>query len=366
MTTKTLARDLPLDAPLVREEQRARGEDAAMIRLASGLARELGDYRPWVYWADTLASALIGWGALAALMLLPALPLWASAGLFVLSVLGLYRLGSFIHEISHMKDSSVQGYRTGWNLIAGVPLLIPSFMYEGVHNLHHMKNRYGTARDPEYMALARKPKLSVPLFVLVAALGPLGLLIRWAVLAPLSVLMPGLRAFVAARFSALSINPEFRREPVSGEARARWLRLEVATSLFAMAVLVGVVSGVVPLRAFLIWLAVLSVSMVINQIRTLAAHLWENDGTPMSITAQYLDSVNVPPPALLPAIWAPVGLRYHALHHLLPALPYHALGEAHRRLIAEVPAASAYHGGNHSSMMGVVARLWKTAGTHAG
>ncbi len=44
----------------------------------------------------------------------------------------------------------------------------------------------------------------------------------------------------------------------------------------------------------------------------------ENDGEVMSVTEQYLDSVNVPPPGLLPALWAPVGLRYHALHHLLP------------------------------------------------
>ena len=172
-----------------------------------------------------------------------------------------------------------------------------------------------------------------------------------------------MRDFVRARFSALSINPDFRRDPPAGPAAKRWNVMEVATSLFVIAVLATVATGLIPLRAFGIWLAVLSASMVINQIRTLAAHLWENDGKVMSITDQYLDSVNVPPPALLPELWAPVGLRYHALHHLLPSVPYHALPEAHRRLVAELPRDSSYHGGNHSTLAGVIARLWASAGT---
>ena len=172
-----------------------------------------------------------------------------------------------------------------------------------------------------------------------------------------------MRDFVRARFSALSINPDFRRDPPAGPHRTRWNIMEAAVSLFVLAVLAGVATGLIPPRAFGIWLAVLSASMTINQVRTLAAHLWENDGKVMTITGQYLDSVNVPPPALLPELWAPVGLRYHALHHLLPGLPYHALPEAHRRLAAELPPGNAYHGGNHRNLAGVIARLWASAGT---
>jgi fatty acid desaturase len=102
---------------------------------------------------------------------------------------------------------------------------------------------------------------------------------------------------------------------------------------------------------------VVSATAVFNQIRTLVAHLWQNDGEPMTVTAQYLDSVNVPPPELLSPLWAPVGLRYHALHHLLPSLPYHSLGEAHRRLSAHLGVNSTYQGANYPGLLPLVGRI---------
>jgi fatty acid desaturase len=330
-------------------------EDVAMIRTAAELTRDLNAPKPAIYWSDFLASALIGYSALGIAVFAPSLVIALLAGL--ISILALYRAGSFIHELTHIKHMLVPGFRLGWNAIVGIPLLVPSFMYEGVHNLHHARTRYGTADDPEYLPLALMKPYTLPLFVIVSALAPVALLFRYAVLAPLSVVIPSLRVMVVERYSGLAINPGFRRRAPEGELKRWWIGLEIAASLWAIALLAGVISGTISLRGFAIFMGIASGVAVLNQVRTLVAHLWENDGGVLNTTNQYLDSVNVPPPGWLPVLWAPVGLRYHAIHHLLPGLPYHALGEAHRRLTAALPAGSTYERANYAGLSVLVARL---------
>lgn len=357
---QTCQRASDKDATQDRPAGKARiADDMDMLRAASELTRDIARARPGIYWPDMIVSALVGYAALAGAIV--ASQTWLALACALVSVLTLYRALLFIHEITHLHRTALPGFRTAWNWLVGVPMLTPSFMYEGVHTLHHARTRYGTIDDPEYMPLALMKPWSLPAFVLIALFAPVALLVRFAVLVPLGAIVPPIRKFVWERFSSLSINPSFRRRPAEGDMKRRFFWQELGASIWALVLLSSLAwLGWKPL---LVALGVASAVAVLNQLRTLVAHLWENDGEAMTVTAQYLDSVNIPPPSPFAALWAPVGLRYHALHHLMPSMPYHALGEAHRRICNHVESGSTYHGANHKGMASLVMRIMRsTAG----
>lgn len=337
--------------PLRRRVHAQIPDDKAMLRAAAELTRDINTARPEIYWPDMLLSAAVGYGSLAGAILADSLALALACAL--VSVFALYRALLFIHEISHLHRNALPGFRSVWNLLVGIPMLTPSLMYESVHTLHHARTKYGTVEDPEYMPLALMKPWSLPAFVLIAALAPLALVIRWGLLAPLGLVIPPLRRLAWERLSSLSINPEFRRKPPSDKERGWFLFQQVGASLWATVVIsTPFWLGWKPL---LVATGVAAAVAVFNQLRTLVAHLWENDGEAMTVTAQYLDSVNVP--RFIAGIWAPVGLRYHALHHLVPSMPYHSLHEAHKRISTHLGATSTFAEASHDGMWPLVGRI---------
>ena len=338
----------PLSTETVIAEQ-------SLARQANDLARHLTRPDPRIYWLDLAATAAVTWMSLL-IAVTSASPGWAlTAG--AVCVLALYRGISFIHELTHLRRDDVPGFHFAWNVLIGVPFLTPSLLYEGVHILHHAKDRYGTARDPEYHPLARRQPHELAVFLGIALLAPVAVVLRFAILAPLGFLIPAVRRFTVAKASGMVINTGFSREDFDRARSAPWLAQEVAAWLWSWTLIGLAIAGVAPLRALVIAAVIFGLMTFLNQLRTAVAHYWENDGAQMAPLDQFRDSVNVPPPALLPVLWAPVGLRYHALHHLMPRLPYHNLATAHRRLVEALPADHVYREVEQRELVPAIAHL---------
>ncbi|HTO73307.1 MAG TPA: fatty acid desaturase, partial [Gemmatimonadales bacterium] len=234
-----------LESPVEAVETPQAG--AQMVRQAYKLVVDLMKPKPWVYWTDLLLSAAIGWGT----MIVGANAHgWLAVGCFVVSALALYRASLFIHELTHLKAGAVPNFEAGWNVVIGIPLLLPSFFYVGVHHLHHARSRYGTPEDPEYLPLAHRSPLNLVVFLIAAALLPVGLIARFILLAPLSLLHPKLRELTVTRASALAINPAFKRRIPTGQDLVNFNRQEIAATLWAFTLLGLLVTHVIPWGGF--------------------------------------------------------------------------------------------------------------------
>ncbi|MFY8208242.1 MAG: fatty acid desaturase, partial [Caulobacter sp.] len=247
--------------------------EISLIRQAMSLTQDLMTPNAAIYWADLAISAAAMWGGFLIAATTTNLPLGVAAGL--LSMLALYRALSFIHELTHIRDDEAPGFRVGWNVLVGVPLMTPSLMYEGVHNIHHIKDRFGTKLDPEYLPLSRFTPLKLAGFLFVALLAPLGVVLRSALLIPLSFMVPPLRRYLKTKLSALIINPDFVREDLNRWRKA-WVVQDIACWLWSWAVIAGLVAGFIPLRSAATGLAIFSLATFLNQARTLVAHHWDN------------------------------------------------------------------------------------------
>lgn len=322
------------------------------------MRREVSDLfepDPKVYWLDFLTHGALGWTAF---VFAAGHAGWTTAILIPLAAVALYRAVVFTHELVHVGRGRLPGFRFAWDALCGVPLLAPSFLYDGVHQEHHFRHHYGTPEDGEYLPFGHPPRRAIPLYIASHVLIPAAAVVRFGLIAPLSWLWPAIRKRVLQRMSSLSIDPRYVRT-LPDVVPAAWRVQEAACTAFVWAVAAGLWTGWLPGRVAWVWYVVLTSILVLNGIRTLAAHRYANHEGTMTREEQLLDSVNIAGSSPLTPLLAPVGLRYHALHHLFPTMPYHRLGAAHRRLMRVLPPDAPYRSTVERGFAPVLADLWR-------
>jgi fatty acid desaturase len=338
--------------------------------------RIVGDFfrpNPWIYWTDFLASwvaAMLAFSLVQHPDRITANAAWhwpLTVLLFVISSLLMYRSSLFIHELVHIRADEFTAFRFVWNLLCGIPFLIPSFIYY-THIDHHRRKHYGTHEDGEYIPLSNLPTWQIWFYLSQCLVIPIAAIFRWGVLTPLTWLSPRLRDWVHQHASSMIMDPKYIRPLPTPKVR-RMMRLQEVGCFLVVWFIVARMflhTGLIfdrPLSPmFLVQAYLTGVFIVtINALRTLGAHRWTSPGGEMNFVQQMLDSVNYPYNPIMSGLWAPVGLRFHALHHIFPTMPYHALAEAHRRLMRELPADSPYRLTEARSLTESLALLWRRA-----
>ena len=340
--------------------ERTVSSPAFSLTQARGIVKDLFTPNPVIYWADFLGSLAVG-GACFVLVrrVLPPFSL-AQIAAFVVCGLCYFRAVLFIHELVHVRDKSFRTFRIVWNLFCGIPGLTPTFMYY-THVEHHMRKHYGTEDDGEYLPLATTSPWHILIYMCQPLVLPAIAVTRFLILAPISWVSPTFRVWVQRHASAMVMDPTYIR-PLPTKQTLRIFRLqEVLCFSWCAGVATVLALGLVPM-GFLYTAYALSVFILtLNNLRTLGAHRYTNPGHEVTFVDQLLDSINYPNHRLISSLWAPVGLRFHALHHLFPSMPYHNLETAHHRLMRELPADSPYRQTVSPSLTSAIVQLLRAS-----
>mgnify|MGYP000543944495 CR=1 FL=1 len=298
--------------------------------------------RPWRYWLDFIVSATAAYVAAGIYLVAP---LFSPAQIiaFPLAVFLLYRSGSLIHEVAHLPRNELRAFKLAWNLVVGVITLAPSTFFTSHHRDHHSGKFYGTRQDPEYVVnvFRRGSFLGVLAYGLHIILFPAFVFLRF-LLAPLSFVHPKVRDFTLRRLSSFTLNWKYEKK-ISRLDHKSFVAIEMLCWARASMILIAVAVGLtlwtrIPLMYFLA-----ASTLLLNQMRQLADHHFESDGKSMSVSDHIMDSCNHTERDFLTWVFFPFAIKFHALHHLFPSLPYHNLRAAHLHLAHELPADSPYH-----------------------
>jgi fatty acid desaturase len=328
------------------ESDELQGDEIGWIREARQAIRsapaDFFQVSPVRYWADFLISLVAAYLAAWVYLSFP-FGSWQQVAAFPLAAFWLYRMGSLIHEVCHLGAHEMQYFKLAWNALGGVMTLTPSPFFTRHHRDHHSRRLYGTPEDPEYVANVMEGgnPASIIGYAIHVLMFP-GLVFLRFLLAPLSFIHPTVREWTLRKASSLTLNRRYDRKLTPADRRAIFVA-EIPCFLRALMIPMLVLLGLNHWTRMPLLYALAVATVILNQLRQLADHHFEGDGSRVDIESHILDSCNFTSNDPLTLLFFPFSIRYHALHHLFPSMPYHNLKRAHEHLVATLPVDSPYH-----------------------
>ncbi|MCX8518254.1 MAG: fatty acid desaturase [Rhodoferax sp.] len=196
------------------------------------LVLDLRTHNPRKYWGDLLLCGALFWG----LVVLGShsfvyLPITLTVG-----SLALYRMVLFSHEICHFKRGILPGFSLAWNVLCGVPMLLPSYMLK-FHWRHHARSSYGTVADPEYLPFATYPQIRSR-FIWGALLVPMAMAVRALLLVPAAWFSDAWRTYLREHMTFMTMHSDFRPGPDTALSLPETLT-EVGTTVLIWGLLIS-------------------------------------------------------------------------------------------------------------------------------
>lgn len=294
-----------------------------------------------LYYLDFTLSALLG---NVFLLLATFAESWSAAqALYVfLAAIALFRANVFIHEAYHV-GKQLKGFIHYFNALHGFLHKLPMYCYT-THRYHHQPDTYGTMKDPEYEVLGDKSVFYNLVFapLVMMMILPVFLIVRWGILPFILPFMGrNIREKVYMWASTLEMNMQYERSAPTEAEKQIWVREDAGCALYTLATLWLVYAGVLPWHIIVVWYVVFYLISVMNFYRAMINHRYFSSFESTTHKQQVIDSIT------LPFSWAnswvyPLGLGYHALHHMFPQIPYHNIGKAHRWLMQTLPENHPY------------------------
>src|SRR5262245_48512643 len=161
-----------------------------------------------IYWFDFLTTIIVGHSCFALTRLVyeshlhpTSLKLVLVLVTFAVQCATFYRSVMFIHEIVHLPEKKFTAFRVVWNLLCGIPFLVPSFTYY-THLDHHRRRSFGTSQDGEYLSLASMSPWWIVAYISQCFWVPPLVVIRFGVVTPLAWICPPFARFIHRRASS--------------------------------------------------------------------------------------------------------------------------------------------------------------------